>query len=654
MTSVKIFVSTRIDKNVEFIDNSLYIPVRCGAYFDENHNSPILGDNSGMNISEKRDSFCELTVLYWAWKNQKADYYGLCHYRRYLSFSAKKYNVIENDEHSNGCVSEKKLSTDIINKYKLTDTKTLEQLLYKTDAIFIFPIELKKYGCSSNYDAMQKAPLWHNMNDVNIALDIIKEKYPQIYETAKEYMFNYDYSYLYNCFIMEKKTFHQYCSWLFDILFELEKRIDMSSYTQQMSRSPASIAERLTGIWALWMQKNNKKIKNLPIIYFEDVEQKEQSILPAFDGNNIALGVSCSNEYIPYLSVYLQSVIEHTDVSKNYDIIVLERSISAENKEILKKQIAQKNVSLRFVNPLPFLQKYDLKFSGHYNLECYFRLCAPLILKGYDKVIFTDCDLVFNEDPAKLYDIDISKYPLAACKDLMFGSFLNYPNSDWKHYSQKELELKYPYEYFNTGVMVLNIKKFNENNWSKAMLELVSQKQFRILEQDGLNCFFKNSIKYIPTAWNFPVDIKPYISLVPYMPAEFENQYRKDKKNPFIIHWAGNGKPWNDPTETMADIWWQYARKTPFYEEILLRMVHAHQLADNPIGNIITNSNYNRDQKLKYVLMHPLYFLLKKFKYKIKKNLVIGERKSKAKQKYKNVKALLKDAKKLKKNLKKI
>ena len=84
---IKIFVSHRIDLDSETIDNPLYIPVRCGAVYDERENVTMLGDDTGDNISEKRMSYCELTVLYWAWKNVDADYYGLCQDCRYLVFS---------------------------------------------------------------------------------------------------------------------------------------------------------------------------------------------------------------------------------------------------------------------------------------------------------------------------------------------------------------------------------------------------------------------------------------------------------------------------------------------------------------------------------------------------------------------------------------
>lgn len=635
MSNIKIFVSTRIDKDCKFIENPLYIPVRCGAYFDKNKNSTILGDNTGDNISPKKESFCELTVLYWAWKNQKADYYGLCHYRRYLSFSDATYNTVKNQEHYNGCVLENSLSADNIDKHKLTSIKDIKKALANTDALFATPLDLEEYNCTSNYDAMQKAPLWHNMKDVDTTLEIIKEKYPLMYETAKNYMFNYKYSYLYNSFIMKQEIFNQYCSWLFDILFELERRIDMSNYPSQMYRTPGTIAERLTGIWALWMQKNHKKIKHTPLIFFENTEQNKD-ITPAFSTNNIAVGVSSSNEYVPYLSVYLQSIKQHVSPQHNYDILVFERNITEENKEILTSQIQQSNISIRFINPINIVKNYDLKFSGNYNLECYFRLSAPLLLKDYKKILFTDADLVFNQDPAKLYKEDIQGYPLAACKDLMWGLMLNMNNpGNWQEYAQKELELEKPYEYFNTGVMLLNIQEFNKNNYSYRILEKVSKKNYRILEQDGLNAFFKTNIKYIDTAWNFPIRHQYFKSNWRFMPKKFEEQYNKDKQNPFIIHYAGSYKPWTHPQEHLAYIWWQYARQTPFYEEILQ----------------IRQEKDKEALKLLFIGEHRYSFWFKKIKYKILKNLAGSKKKGKYTQEYDNIKTLLKSAKQLKKDL---
>ena len=86
MSEIKIFVSNRIDMDSEAVENPLLIPIRCGAAADTRTAQTVQGDDTGENISRRRESFCELTVQYWAWKNVHSDYYGLCHYRRYLSF----------------------------------------------------------------------------------------------------------------------------------------------------------------------------------------------------------------------------------------------------------------------------------------------------------------------------------------------------------------------------------------------------------------------------------------------------------------------------------------------------------------------------------------------------------------------------------------
>ena len=96
--NIKIFVSHRIDLNSELIQNPLYVPVRCGAVFDDKNPRGLAGDDTGDSISQRRMTFCEFTVQYWAWKNAEADYYGLCHYRRYLSFAKKRYPVNDNSK----------------------------------------------------------------------------------------------------------------------------------------------------------------------------------------------------------------------------------------------------------------------------------------------------------------------------------------------------------------------------------------------------------------------------------------------------------------------------------------------------------------------------------------------------------------------------
>ncbi len=274
-SDIKIFVSHRIDKDSVVLDNPLFIPVRCGAVYDTNKNPNIaLGDNTGDNISEKRMSFCELTVLYWAWKNQKADYMGLCHYRRYFNFTnAEGLKNIPITIYNAGATVVDYLDNETVEKYGLNNQELIRAQIENYDAMVVHPVDFSKTDLKHNYDAMEKFPSYHKIKDVDIVLSIIKEKYPNMYPTAERYMFGIKYNRLYNCFVMKSEIFDKFCSWFFDIIFELDRRIDMSDYTESQFRTPGTIGERLFGIWVLWMQENNYKINELYVLFINYTEK---------------------------------------------------------------------------------------------------------------------------------------------------------------------------------------------------------------------------------------------------------------------------------------------------------------------------------------------------------------------------------------------
>ena len=213
---IKIFVSNRIDLDSTTIEYLPYINVRCGAEFDTRKNIEMIGDNTGEHISNKRMSFCELTVQYWAWKNVKADYYGLCHYRRYLSFNNELHKVSKS-EHDNGCVGVDYLTDKIINEFKLT-YDGVKAMIEKYDVIACAPIDYNK----SNLEAIKASPNYHNIDDMYEAINIIHEKYPYMDDIVTEYM-NSKKIRLYNCWLMRKDIFEAYSEWLFSILFELDR-----------------------------------------------------------------------------------------------------------------------------------------------------------------------------------------------------------------------------------------------------------------------------------------------------------------------------------------------------------------------------------------------------------------------------------------------
>ena len=585
---IKIFVSHRIDLDSETIDNPLFVPVRCGAVFDKRENITMLGDNTGDNISEKRMSFCELTVQYWAWKNVEADYYGLCHYRRYLSFSDKEYNVGK-EERNNGCIVENYLTEKVISEYCL-DEIHMRNLIENNDVIVCKPIKANK----TNLEAMKDSPDYHNMEDMYKTIEIVNKLYPEMKDIVDEYM-NSKVIRLYNCFIMKREIFQQYSEWLFNILFELEKNIDMSKYGLQKYRTPGTIGERLFGIYCLYLQRNkNVKIIEQQLIFIEHTE-KQNILNPAWNKEQITIVSNFNNNYADIFSVFLISALEYFSQEKQYEFIILSEDLTLKNKEILKGIISQyENVKISFYNPFAILDDIKLFVDNNvYSKDLYVRTIIPYILKNYDKTIVIDADTICKIDLSKLYNYDINNYSIAAVRDIVYAGYLNGVVKGTLEYCQKYMKLSNPYNYCNTGVIILNCKKIRQKYSLEYVLKHINTHEYKIYEQDMINVLFDKDILFLDPTWNlFTYTNSVVEKAIKFAPMKDYVNYQEARKNPKIIHYAAHPKPWWCNEADFSIDFWYTARKSPFYEKLLAQV--AWFQANNIINTEIFKESFPR------------------------------------------------------------
>ena len=580
--TIKIFVSNRIDFRASQPECSLFVPVRCGAIFDQNDNSSIKGDDSGDNISDKRDSFNELTVLYWAWRNEEADYYGLCHYRRFLSFLSEgeeEPGVEHCEEHSNGCVCVDNLNDDVQKTMGLIKEK-MEENISKYDAVFMRPIELKDFNLRSNYEALVNSPDYHFKKDVDLMMEIIKKRYPHMYETAYEYMHVAKHSYLYNCFVMKRELFHSFCDWLFDILFELEKNIDTSMYSAKQRRAIGTLGERLLGIYELWLEKKGKyTLYHTPLLFVKDSAQHDE-LKPAFPSeHNVAIASNFNDNYVGIFGVFLQSIIEHADPNKYYDFIIISEDISKVHKDLLCSMTSE-NMSMRFTSAKQFLGNLSTEVPDpEYSEDIYARIFIPHILSSYDKVLVVDADMISLEDISHVFETNLSQHTAAAVKDIVYGGFLNGAVGGTLEYTKMYMGMDDPYQYVNTGLLLFNAKKYREIFSIQFLQNFVKEhiKNVRIYEQDMLNMLLYGDIKFLELKWNLPTVssdlVKRSLELTPWKNLdEFDKAIQQSAG---VVHYAARPKPWVDVLADRSSLWWQYARKSPFYVEALQKLVDS-------------------------------------------------------------------------------
>lgn len=211
-------------KTYDVVDTFGYIPLHVGAAGGQN--LPYTKDNTGDHISEKNPHFCELTGLYWIWKNTKDAYKGLVHYRRYFM-------------QGNHLLSEVKI----------------RQLL--TDSDIILPPH--EYLRESAWDEFcLHSGHEHDLELLRQAVETVDAAYLPAFERIMDG----NRLHLFNMLIARREVFDAYCEWLFAVLFELEKHVDMTDYTPYEQRLYGFLSERLLNVW---VAHNNLRVRTVKV-----------------------------------------------------------------------------------------------------------------------------------------------------------------------------------------------------------------------------------------------------------------------------------------------------------------------------------------------------------------------------------------------------
>ena len=217
-----------------------YLPLQVGAagkpsISEPDGGTPFARDDSGENISARNANWCELTGLYWLWKNADADALGLAHYRRH--FRGRRGEAAGAE---------------------------LEGILARADAILP---KKRNYFIETTYSQYAHA---HHAQDLDIAREIVSERHPDFLPSFDASMKS-TRGHRFNMFVMKRRLFDGYCAWLFDILFELERRLDISGYSPYDARVFGFVGERLLDVWLGHMEAEpgGIAVAELPVIHLE-------------------------------------------------------------------------------------------------------------------------------------------------------------------------------------------------------------------------------------------------------------------------------------------------------------------------------------------------------------------------------------------------
>ncbi|MBR1424579.1 Stealth CR1 domain-containing protein [bacterium] len=487
-------------------------------------------------------------------------------------------------------------------------------------------------------------------SNVTYCAKIIKDKYGKFYKYENAHNITpYRKSYFLECAKTFPKEFDRTCHAKFRIRKSLQRTLhDFYMFANNLAvckvyRKKKFADNIIIGLRTPNQVKNELKTRNPFLFCINDDEktipdhrlrlkstlseifpvaqdweyEADFQIKPAWkNADSINIVFAPDNNFCKYFSVALQSLIENNNTSKKYDIVVFESDIEEKNKNKLLNMIPD-NFIMRFVDINEFINEkfksLELKSKNWWSVSMYYRIFIPLLMPSYNKVLYLDSDICINHDLTELFNINLEDKKVGCVVDTI--SAVLYRHLQRMDYMKNVLKLTNPHNYFNSGMLLFNIKNIDKNGYIQDFLNAYEIEDLLYPDQDILNVMFQNNVKFLESKWNYLYGQCAWgIQYLNYIGGDYKKEFLEARENPYIIHYTSPKKPWNVPTAEYAEIFWKYARKSPFYEEIIYSSINR-LYSDLGEKLFVFNNRYR------------VYF--KYYFYKIFTNFVTGKAKTK-------------------------
>ncbi|ELY4671727.1 DUF4422 domain-containing protein [Cronobacter muytjensii] len=586
-----------------FVRNECFLPIHVGK---ETSNHPLdyaVSDNTGDNISEKNDSWCELTALYWAWKNLDADYFGLMHYRRLLHFGAE----------GNGCHVFNNITQKEVKSYGWTP-EIVEKVCSRYDVITGPVWNIHPVGLPENImNARDFYAREHDVRALDIVTDIVKERYPDCYLPLLQSLSETTCVWG-NIAVMKSLYFQEYCSFLFDVLTEAERRIDISGYDKYQRRVFGFLAERLLNAWLTYARNTYPGLRTgtLPLVYGVAEKPALINLHPEEGGERRKTGrmsvcMSFDDAYAAHASVAITSMLANAAPGQEIDVfIICDARLCRENREKIRS-MSTADVTFHFLEVEPGMLPALPLNRQYISLNTYYRLLMLRLLpSGIDKVLYLDSDVVVCSSLADLWDVQMDDCCIAGVPDE--GGVLQ----------ARRLHPHAGPDYINAGVLLFNIAQIGMR--FPDMLVVCAERYYRhrhlitLQDQDILNITFRDSIYVLPLKWNVSSRMFTYNDL--------EHGYSVDMATeainaPGILHYTDSKKPWNFFCEhPLRHLYWQYRSQCPFrtlsLREKFIRRYQGrvqYTLRGNSVALRICRVEFSLPRKIVFLMLKILRHL---------------------------------------------
>ncbi len=278
---------------------------------------------------------------------------------------------------------------------------------------------------------------------------------------------------------------------------------------------------------------------------------------------SIALVCCADNNYAMPLAVTICSVLKSLSSNCYVSLFIIDGGISNRNKKRLIKSVDVTKCNINFtsvtnsllekseiLDAIKFRLRKDSSFFGHVSIQAYYKcFLAELLPANLGKVIYLDCDLFVRGNLCQLWKEDIGENYVLAVQDI-FSPLVSSPNALG---SYKQLGIPSDYKYFNSGVLVINLKKWRENGIISQAVQYIRNYHHldQLHDQDVLNAIFAGHWGELDLRWNVTPGIHHYASCEesPFSEEVFASLF----SDPYIVHYTTGAKPWSTSKTGFGD-----------------------------------------------------------------------------------------------------
>lgn len=302
---------------------------------------------------------------------------------------------------------------------------------------------------------------------------------------------------------------------------------------------------------------------------------------------------SFNDGFIIPATVCITSLLENANENTFYDIFILHSSsrLSIENKNLLLKlETIYPKSKISFID---LLDKFNDGFETRgITIDTYYRFAIEEYITDYEKVIYSDVDIIFNEDVSDCLNINENYSIYAVDDNFRVKTFDN-------EFNEKNRS-------FNAGFLVMNLKKIREENSIELKIKPLFKQTFNLQDQAMLNIAYQNDVFYLGYEYN-------------YMALFYGYYYKLGFNiNPKVIHFSGP-KPW-EQTCPMYELWWMYYKKSIFFDnnsylKFIYKNLEGYKSTLFTGKNTYKSNLYNSKRINNYILR----FWYEKYLFKTKK-----------------------------------